>query len=147
MQPVRRKKLKNQFSLQKLSSITKGMDSLDFYTDHPYADWYMTMVDKGHSQQFSKRIGFWTWWSILRMPLHTNMLCKRLIVYEWLDQKWLGIHFLFLSKNHKPCFEISVANFFRLITPQTHAGHSRCLASWNFDCVWVADPNFSEANS
>ena len=32
------------------------------------------------------------------MLLHTNMLCKRLWVYKQLDQKWLDIRFLFLSK-------------------------------------------------
>ena len=26
--------------------------------------------------------------SILRIPHHTNILCKNLRVYEWLDQKW-----------------------------------------------------------
>jgi len=37
--------------------------------------------------------------SILRIPPHTNILFKNLRVYEWLDQKWLSIHFLFLSKS------------------------------------------------
>jgi len=37
--------------------------------------------------------------SILRISLHTNILCKHLRVYEWLDQKLLSIYFLFLSKN------------------------------------------------
>jgi len=40
---------------------------------------------------------FWTsWLSIVIMQHHTNILCKSLRVYEWLGQKWLGIHFLFL---------------------------------------------------
>jgi len=68
-----------------LSSLyaTKGMEALDdFYTDHPFVDWYMTTQEEGHSQKFLERIGFWTWWlSILRMQLQTNMLCKMLIVY------------------------------------------------------------------
>jgi len=38
------------------------MDALDFYTNHPCIDLYKTMEDKGHSQHFSKRIGFCTWW-------------------------------------------------------------------------------------
>jgi len=85
------------------------MHSLDdFYTDHPSVGWYKTTEHKRHSQYFSKRIDFWTWrLSILRMPLHTNMLCKRLRVYERLDEKWLESHFLFLSKNHKLYFEDS----------------------------------------
>jgi len=37
--------------------------------------------------------------SILRITPHTNILCKSLRAYEWLDQKWLSIHFFFLSKN------------------------------------------------
>ena len=66
-------------------------------------DWYKTTVDKGHSQAL--KIGFWIWrLLILRMPPHTKILCKWLILYEWLDQKWLRIYFLFLSKNHKLCF-------------------------------------------
>jgi len=49
---------------------------------------------------FSKMGRVWTWWlSILRIPFHTNIVCKSLRVYQWLDQKWLNIHFLFLSKN------------------------------------------------
>jgi len=53
----------------------------DFYTDHPFVDWYMTMQDEGPSQHFSKRIGFWTWWlSVLRIQFHTHMLCKMLRV-------------------------------------------------------------------
>jgi len=35
-----------------------------------------------------------------------------------------------------------VANFCHLITQQIHPGHSRCLASWNFNCVWFMDPTF-----
>jgi len=67
---------------------------------HPYVDWCKSTQDEGHSQHFSIRIILWTWWlSILRMLHHTNTLCKRLRVYERLDQKWLDIHFLFLSKN------------------------------------------------
>jgi len=43
--------------------------------------------------------------------------------------------------------KIPVANVCRLIIPQTHAGHGRCVPSWNFNCVWFADPSFSESNS
>jgi len=103
---------------------------------------------KGHSQHFSNRIGFWTWWlSILRMQLHTNMLCKMRKVYEWLNQKWLGIHFLFLSKNDiNSVLKIPVANFCRSITPQTYPGHGRCVASSNFNCVWFVDANCPESS-
>jgi len=109
----------------------------DFYTDYPFVDWYKTTQHEGHSQYFSKRIGFWTrWLSILILPLHTN-LCKRLRVYEWLDQTWLRINFLFLSKKDINCvLKIPVANFYRLITPQAHPGHGRCFTYWNFNCVW-----------
>jgi len=34
--------------------------------------------------------------------------------------------------------KIPFANFCRLI-PFTHPRHSRCVASWNFNCVWFAD--------
>jgi len=59
------------------------MDALDdFYTDHPFVDWYKTMQDKGHSQHFSKNIVFWTWLlSTLRKLHHTNILRKTLRVY------------------------------------------------------------------
>jgi len=51
------------------------MDALDnFYTDQSFVDWYKTTKD-------IKNV-FWTWWlSILRIPLHTNILCKSLRVY------------------------------------------------------------------
>ena len=49
---------------------------------------------------FFKMIGVCTWWlSILRMLLHTNMLCKSLRVCGQLYHKWLGIHFLYLPRN------------------------------------------------
>jgi len=125
------------------------MEALDdFYTDHPFVDWYMTTQNEGHSQHFSKRIGFWTWWyyQFLRMQLQKNMLCKMLRVYEWLNQKWLGIHFLFLSKNDiNSVLKIPVGNFCHLITPQTHPGHGRCFASWNINCVWFVDQTFPES--
>jgi len=109
---------KTQFSLWRLSSNTTNVIYAldDFYKDYPFADWYKTTQDEGHSQYFSKKIGFWTWWlSILRMPLHTKMLCRRLRGYERLDQKWLGIHFLFLSKHDiNSVLKIPAANFFGL---------------------------------
>jgi len=44
-----------------LSSATKGMEALDdFYTGHPFVDWYMTTQDEEHSKHSSKRIYFWT---------------------------------------------------------------------------------------
>jgi len=50
------------------------------------------------------------------MSLHTNMLRKSLRVYEWLDQKRLGIHFLFLSKNDiNSVLKIPVANMCQLL--------------------------------
>jgi len=64
-------------------------------------------------------------------------------VYEWLDQKWLGIHFLFLSKHDiKSVLKIPIANFCRLITPQINPGHDKCVASWKFYCVWFVNPTF-----
>jgi len=48
------------------------------------------------------------------MQLQTNMLCKMLRVYEWLNQKRLGIHFLFLSINDiNSVLKIPVANVCR----------------------------------
>jgi len=35
------------------------MEALDdFYTDHPFVDWYMTTQDEGYSQHFSKKKNF-----------------------------------------------------------------------------------------
>jgi len=137
---LRRKKInKVQFSLWKLSSATEGKEPLDdFYTDHPFVDWYTTTQDEGHSQHFSKRISFWTWrLSFLRMQLNTNMFCKMLRVYEWPNQKWLGIYFLLLPTNDIHfVLKILVANVCRLITPQTYPGHGRCVTFLNFNCVW-----------
>ena len=76
------------------------------------------------------------------------MLYKILRVCEWLNQKRLGIHFLFLSKNDiNSVLKIPVANFCRLITPQTYPGHGRCVASVHFNCVWFVDPIFPESKS
>jgi len=48
---------------------------------------------------------------------------KRARVYERLVEKGLGIHFLFSSKNHiYYILQIPVANFCRLIAPQTLPG-------------------------
>jgi len=58
---------------------------------------------------------------------------------------------LFISCSYrnitKSVLKIPNANFCRLIIPQTHPGQGRCAASWNFNCVWFADPNFSESHS
>ena len=73
--------------------------------------------------------------TISRMPLHTTMLCKSQSLRK-LDQKWLGIHFLFLYKTDtlfNSAFKIPVVNNCRLITPQTHPGHGRYVASWTFN--------------
>jgi len=114
-------------------------------TVHPLVDWR----DEGHSQHFSKRIVFWTWWlPILRTPHHTNMLWKKLRVYERLNQKWLDIQFLFLSRNDiNSVLKILVENFCRLITPQNHPRHTRCVASWNFTCAWFVVPTCPESKS
>jgi len=45
--------------------------------------------------------------SILRMQLHTNILCKRLRVHEWLNQI-TGHSFLALIKKMTNCFENSI---------------------------------------
>jgi len=78
METVRRKIINKKFS-----RTTNGMDAVDnFYTDQSFVDWYKTTQNKGHSQHFSKRIVFWTWWlSILRIRLQTNILWKTLRVY------------------------------------------------------------------
>jgi len=112
-----------------------------------FACWCKTTEDKGYSQHYWQRISVWTQWlSILRILLRTNMLCKRLRIYEWLDYKWLGIHFLFLSKNNKLCFENSSCKLCPLITPQTHPCHGRCLAlaSWKFNRVSYAEPGWNQ---
>ena len=89
------------------------MEALDdFHTDHPFVDLYMTTQNEGHSQHFSKKIVFWTWWllPILKMQLHTNMLCKMLRVNEWLKSVMSGHSFLVLmQKWHRPklCYENS----------------------------------------
>jgi len=63
-----------------LSSTNNVIDALDdFYTDYPFVDRYKTTQDKEHSQYFSKRIAFWTWWlSVVGILLNTNRLCKKL---------------------------------------------------------------------
>ena len=129
------------------NTLDTGVD--DFCRDYLFVDWYKTTQDEGYSQYFSQRIGFWTWWlSLLKMLLHTNMLCKRRRDYEWLHQKWLDIHLLFLFKTHMNSgLKIPVANFCRLLTSQTHPGHGRFVASWNINCVWFACPTFPESNS
>jgi len=43
--------------------------------------------------------------------------------------------------------KIPVGNFCRLITPQTHPGHGRCVASWHFNCAWFVVPTFPESKS
>jgi len=49
----------------------------------------------------------------------TLICCVKVWVYEWLDQKWLSIHFLFLSKHDiNSVLKIPIANFCRLINPQ-----------------------------
>jgi len=58
------------------------------------------------------------------MPLHINILCKWLRVYEWLDQKWLGIHFLFLSK--KLGLKIPVVNSCLLKTTNSSLAWQVC---------------------
>jgi len=40
--------------------------------------------------------------------------------------------------------KIPVANFCRIITPQTHPVLGQCV-SWNFNCVWFVDPTFPES--
>jgi len=63
----------------------------------------------------------------LRMQLHTNMLCKTLKAYEWLNQKWQE-HFLFLSKSDiNSVLKKTFAKFCPLRTPQTYPGHDRCV--------------------
>ena len=119
METVRRKK-KRQFSLLTLSSTTNGVDARDdFFTDHPLVDWYKTTQEERHSRHFFKRIGFglddYHFWECR----FTQMLW----VYEWLDQKWQGIHLLFVSKNDiNSVLKIPVANFSCLITPQLILG-------------------------
>jgi len=80
-----------------------------------------------------------------------NMLCKRLRVYEWLDQKWLGIRFLFLSKYHKLCFEYSSCKplSFNNSAISSWACDDRCIAAGQQPgcgqpCKYPA-PNFSIA--
>jgi len=60
--------------------------------------------------------------------------CANAKCHEWLNQKWLGIHFLFLSKNDiYSVVKIPVANFFRSITPQTYPGNGMCVTSLNLN--------------
>jgi len=79
-----------------------GMDPLDnFYTDHPCVDWYKTTEDIRNIFQRGSVFGLhdYQFWECL----FTHMLSKKLIVYEQLDLKRLGIHSFFLSKNQKLC--------------------------------------------
>jgi len=55
---------------------------------------------------------------------------------------------LFFSKTDiNSVLKIPLANSCRIITLQTYPGHSRCDASWNFDCLWFTDPPFYESKS
>jgi len=53
-------------------------------------------------------------------------------------QKWHRLHSV---------LKIPVANICRLITPQTHPAHGRCVPSWSFNCVWFVDPTSPESKS
>jgi len=98
------------------------MDALDnFYTDHPFVDWYKQPKMKDILSIFQKGLFFglddYQFWEYR----FTQIYCKSLRVNEWLDQKWVGIHFLFLSKNYiNSVLKIPVANFCHLITLQIH---------------------------
>jgi len=74
---------KKQLNLYKLSITINGMDAhADFRTYLPFVNSYEKTEHKRYTQYFSKRIGFLTWLSILRTPLHRDMLCKRPRVYK-----------------------------------------------------------------
>jgi len=82
------------------------MEALDyFYTDRPFVDWYMTTKDILNIFQKGSVFGLddYQVWECS----FTHMLCKMLRVYEWLNQKWLGVRLLFLSKNDINCFKNS----------------------------------------
>ena len=113
------------------SQLTGWMHVLIFIqTSHSYIDVRQPKT-KDILNIFQKGWVYGLWLSILRTPLHTIMLCKRLRVYEWLDQKCLGIHFLFLSKNNKICFEISSCKLlsFNNSTNSFWAFNGRCIAA------------------
>jgi len=78
------------------------MDAVD---NQLFLNWYKTTKDILNI--FRKESVFGLMIIKLRILLHTNILCKSLIVYECLDQKWLTIQFLFLPKNDMNCFENS----------------------------------------
>jgi len=61
-----------------------------------------------------------------------NVLCKMLKVYEWLSQKLLGIHFLFLSKNDINCCEGSSCKLmsFNHSTNSSHTWQVCCLLKY-----------------
>ena len=132
-----------------LPSTTNGMNAVDdSYTNHPFVGWYKTTQDERHSfSTFFKKVGFWTWWlSILRMSFHTNMFCKS---FWTARSEMTGCSFLVLIQKsnlfwkfqiQKSNSVLKIPNFCHLITPQTHPGHSMYAVSWNFNCVWFADP-------
>jgi len=43
--------------------------------------------------------------------------------------------------------KIPVANVCRLISPETHPEHGRCVPSYSFNCVWFVDATFPESKS
>jgi len=125
-----------------------------FITNYPFVDWYKRTQDKEHSQYFSKRIGFWTWWLYqLWECFLTQMGCAKAKSLWMAWSKMTGRSFLVLiQKWHK--LKITVANvccLITLITPHTHPGQwlriRRCVASWKYNCVWFADPTFPESKS
>ena len=94
---------------------------------------------------FLKRIGFWArWLPILRILHNTNMLYKRLRVFEWIDKKWLGINFLLLKNHINSKFRYVQLQFLleKNSVKLSCAYNGRCVALWNFSCLWFADPTF-----
>jgi len=100
------------------------MDELDeFYTDQSCVDWYKTTEDKRHSQHFSKRTGFWIWFTFENASSHKYVVQKAKSLWM-LDQKWLVFISCSYPKITNLVLKISDANIRRLIIPQNHPWHA-----------------------
>jgi len=86
------------------------MDALDdFYTDHPFVDWYKTTYNAGRRtfSTFFRKDRYLDLLSILRMPVHTNMSCKRAKFWTTRSEMTGHSFLVLIQKLHKLCFENS----------------------------------------
>ena len=126
------------------------MDALDnFYTDHPFVDWYKQPKMKDILSIFQKGLFFglddYQFWEYR----FTQIYCKSLKSLWMARSEMSGHSFLVLiQKLHKFCFENSSRKLLSFNnSANSPVGQARYVASWNFNCVWVVDPTFPLSKS